>query len=119
MLKPNLKRILLQKQEEGYMLDLNGRKMKPNMTNLAIALGVVKQQVTMWGSGASYPRPETLYKMAKVLDVSVNDLYTLEETEEELQKEREEIEKRLQELEEQAKQRKEAYRRRKEKNAKN
>jgi cell division septum initiation protein DivIVA len=39
----------------------------------------------------------------------VDELYTLEETEEELQQEREEIEKRLKEKEEEAGRRKQAY----------
>jgi DNA-binding XRE family transcriptional regulator len=109
MLKPNLEMILLQKKQEGFLLDLNGRKVKPTKTNLAIALGVVKQQITMWSTGAAYPRPETMFKLAKILKVKVDDLYTLEETEEELQQEREEIEKRLKEKEEEAKRRKQAY----------
>ncbi|MGA8944196.1 MAG: helix-turn-helix transcriptional regulator [Thermoactinomyces sp.] len=110
MLKPNLKSVLLQKQEEGYRLDVLGIKMKPNHTNLSIALGVSKQQVSMWVNGNAYPRPETLFKMAKLLDVPVDELYTLEETEEEREEERKAIEKRMQDWKEQAKQRKEAYR---------
>ncbi|WP_033100335.1 helix-turn-helix transcriptional regulator [Thermoactinomyces daqus] len=110
MLKPNLELILSQKKQEGLMLNLNDQKVKLTKTNLAIALGVVKQQITMWCTGAAYPRPETMFKLAKILGVKVDDLYTLEETEEELQQEREEIEKRLKEKEEEAKRRKQAYR---------
>lgn len=109
MLKPNLEMILIQKKQEGLLLDLNGRKVKPTKTNLAIALGVVKQQITMWCTGAAYPRPETMFKLAKILGVKVDELYTLEETEEELQQEREEIEKRLKEKEEEAERRRQAY----------
>jgi transcriptional regulator with XRE-family HTH domain len=70
----------------------------------------LKQQLTMWSTGAAYPRPETMFKLAKILNVKVDDLYTLEETEEELQKEREEIERRLKEKEEEAKRFRKAYR---------
>jgi transcriptional regulator with XRE-family HTH domain len=115
MLKCNLDMILVQKKHEGFMIDLNGKKVRPNKSNLAIALGVVKQQVTMWSNNAAYPRMDTLYKMAKILGVTTDELYTLEETEEELQREREEIAKRLEEEEEESRKRREAYRIAKEK----
>jgi transcriptional regulator with XRE-family HTH domain len=109
VLKCNLDLILAKKKYEGFMLDLNGNKVKPTKTNLAIALGVVKQQVTMWTSNTAYPRMDTLYRMAKILGVSTDELYTFEESEEEIQKHREEIAKRLKEEEEKSKKRKKEY----------
>ncbi|MFC7443425.1 helix-turn-helix domain-containing protein [Laceyella putida] len=110
MLICNLDLILAKKKHEGFMIQLGDKKVKPNKSNLAIALGVVKQQVSMWTSQSAYPRIDTLYKMAKILEVSVDELYTLEETEEELEKQREEIAKRLAEEEAEAERRKATYR---------
>jgi len=42
---------------------------------LAEHLGVSESQVTNWVRGRSYPRFETLWKMAKFLGVKLDDLY--------------------------------------------
>lgn len=44
---------------------------------VAEALNVNVQTVSNWVNGRSYPTTETLFKLAKLLDCKVDDLYTL------------------------------------------
>lgn len=50
-----------------------------NQTKFAEMMGVSPQQMNNWVSGRTIPKMETLLKMAKKLDCSINDFYELEE----------------------------------------
>lgn len=49
--------------------------------NVAKELGVTPQQLSNWVKGVSYPRFETAYKLAKLLDCKLDDLYKEEDLE--------------------------------------
>lgn len=69
-LKPNIKRILLQKELDGE---------KITQVELAKRLDVTPQQFSLWVKGESYPRANTLFKLAYELGVKVDDLYDYED----------------------------------------
>lgn len=71
-LKPRIKRIMFDLEEAGNPI---------RQADIAEKLGVTSQQVSLWVRGRSYPRCETLFELAHLLGVKVDDLYevTVEE----------------------------------------
>jgi transcriptional regulator with XRE-family HTH domain len=61
----------MRRREEGWKIA--GKK--PSQTSLARALGVRKQQVSLWARGGAIPRPETIFHMALLLGVKPDELY--------------------------------------------
>jgi putative transcriptional regulator len=49
--------------------------------DLCEKLGVTKQTMSLWVNGKSMPTIETIFKIAKLLDCKVDDLYIYEENE--------------------------------------
>jgi transcriptional regulator with XRE-family HTH domain len=68
---PRIDSILMRRREEGWKIA--GKK--PSQTSLARALGVRKQQVSLWARGGAIPRPETIFHMALLLGVKPDELY--------------------------------------------
>ncbi|MGA8943879.1 MAG: helix-turn-helix transcriptional regulator [Thermoactinomyces sp.] len=68
---PRIDSILMRRREEGWKIF--GKK--PSQTSLARALGVRKQQVSLWARGGAVPRAETIFHMAHLLGVRPDELY--------------------------------------------
>ena len=68
---PRIDSLLMRRREEGWKIC--GKK--PSQTALARALGVRKQQVSLWARGGAMPRPETIFHMARLLGVRPDELY--------------------------------------------
>jgi len=61
----------------GEWIDRRGLKIK----FIANELGVSREQVGKWKSGKAYPRVDKLFKLAELLSVKVDDLYSSDNTE--------------------------------------
>ncbi|MBA4602586.1 helix-turn-helix domain-containing protein [Thermoactinomyces mirandus] len=68
---PRIDSVLTRRREEGWKIF--GKK--PSQTSLARALGVRKQQVSLWARGGAMPRSETIFHMAHLLGVRPDELY--------------------------------------------
>ena len=65
----NLRRVMLEQNVTG--------------AKLAEHLGIHKSSVSQWMNGINFPSPDTLSKISKYLQVSINELYGDDEKEEE------------------------------------
>ncbi len=68
---PRIDSVLTRRREEGWKI----YEKKPSQTSLARALGVRKQQVSLWARGKAIPRSETIFHMAHLLGVRPDELY--------------------------------------------
>lgn len=59
------------KSRIGYWIDQRGFK----RTFIASQCGVSREQVSKWVNGKAYPRLDKAFKLAKILNVKVDDLY--------------------------------------------
>lgn len=59
------------KSQIGELIDLRGYKRK----YVAEKMGVSQNQLSNWVTGKSFPTAEKLFKLAKVLECTVDDLY--------------------------------------------
>ncbi|SEN42313.1 helix-turn-helix transcriptional regulator [Lihuaxuella thermophila] len=75
-LKPNIELVIAKKKNEGFKIELNGKKVKCSQTHLAEKLNITKQQFSLWVNGRSFPRLEKAFELAHLLDVKVDELYT-------------------------------------------
>lgn len=70
MLKPRIESILLEHKENGNRISKQW---------LADELGITRQMLFNYLSGKSYPPADKLFKLARLLDRPVDDLYFFDE----------------------------------------
>jgi DNA-binding XRE family transcriptional regulator len=66
---PKIKRILAEREEEGKTITQEW---------IAQQLDVKPQSVSSWVKGKAFPKGETMFKLAYLLGVKVDDLYRIE-----------------------------------------
>ncbi|WP_246333778.1 helix-turn-helix transcriptional regulator [Thermoactinomyces mirandus] len=66
---PRIKWVLLEREEEGN---------KMTQDQIAKSLDVKPQSVSSWVQGKTFPKVETLFKLAVLLNCKVDNLYKIE-----------------------------------------
>jgi putative transcriptional regulator len=71
----NIHWVMNMKSRIGEWIDLRGYRRK----YIANLMGVSQNQLSNWVTGRSYPTAEKLFKLAKVLDCKVDEMYEKED----------------------------------------